>query len=43
MSVYMYQAVYSKESISNFVKNSQDRTKAVHAVVEANGGTLIGC
>ena len=43
MSVYMYQAVYSKESISNLVKNPQDRTKAVNAVVEANGGTLIGC
>ena len=43
MSVYMYQAVYSKESISNLVKNPQDRTNAINAVVETNGGTLIGC
>ena len=43
MSVYMYQGVYSKESIRALVDNPQDRTNAVNAVVEANGGKLIGC
>ena len=43
MSVYMYQAVYSKDSISVLVKNPQDRTTSINGVVEANGGTLIGC
>ena len=43
MSIYMYQAVYSKDSISGLVKNPQDRTNAINAVVETNGGTLIGC
>mgnify|MGYP002880695096 CR=1 FL=1 len=43
MAVYMYQGVYSKDSISALVENPQDRTSAINAVVEANGGKLIGC
>ena len=43
MPVYMYQATYSGESIKSLVQNPQDRTAVVKAVIEGNGGTLIGC
>ncbi len=43
MSIYMYQGTYSREAINALVQNPQNRTAAVQAVVEANGGTLIGC
>jgi len=43
MPVYMYQATYSGGSIKSLVQNPQDRTAVVKAVIEGNGGTLIGC
>ena len=43
MPVYMYQAAYSGESIKSLVQNPQDRTAVVKAVIEGNGGMLIGC
>ena len=42
MSVYMYQASYSAEAIKSLIDNPQDRTSAVRALIEGNGGTLIG-
>ena len=38
MPVYMYEGTYSREAISALVENPQNRTAAVNAVVEANGG-----
>ena len=42
MSVFMYQASYSRDAIKALVSNPQDRTGAARAAIEANGGTMIG-
>ncbi len=42
MSVYMYQASYSAAAIKALIANPEDRSGVVRAVIEANGGTMIG-
>ena len=40
MPHYLVQAPYSTEAISNLVKNPQDRSAAVRALIERTGGRL---
>ncbi len=43
MAMYMYQAAYSRDAITNLVNNPQNRTDAIKKVCESMGGTMIGC
>ena len=43
MSVFVYQAVYSRELISSFGKNTQNRSQAINVTTEGNWYKLIGC
>ena len=40
MAHYMIGASYSKEGISNLVKNPQDRSEAVRSLIESVGGRM---
>ena len=42
MSVFMFQGSYSAEAIKSLIANPTDRSGAARAVIEANGGTMVG-
>jgi uncharacterized protein with GYD domain len=41
MSLYLYQAAYTAESIAAQIKEPRDRIEAVRAAVEAMGATIV--
>jgi uncharacterized protein with GYD domain len=42
MPYYLYQAAYTPEAWATQIKNPQDARERVQAVIEQNGGKLIG-
>ncbi|MBV9171163.1 MAG: GYD domain-containing protein [Gammaproteobacteria bacterium] len=42
MSLYLYQAAYTPESLATQMRNPQDRLEAVRPAIEAHGGKLLG-
>ncbi len=42
MALYMYQASYNSEAWKTQIQNPQNRAEQIRALIEANGGKLLG-